>query len=123
MPIYPSIIEKCFIWRCDGYFSFGFENGALNTEKFLELIKGKDAEWLEIAATILSVYDRYRRKFSGAELTEWVISTSCDIKRCDESESQRAHTAVKALGFLLPLDFIFEKRSCAYSFSSGFPHR
>jgi len=57
-----------------------------NTEKFLKVIKGKDAKWLEIAATILSVYDRYRKKFYGDELIEKVISTSCDIKSATEVE-------------------------------------
>ncbi len=52
----------------------------LNIEKFLNVVEGKDAKWLEIAATILSVYDRYRKKFHGAELIEKVVSTSCDIK-------------------------------------------
>lgn len=41
---------------------------SLDTEKFLEVIEGKDAKWLEIASTILSVYDRHRKKFYGAEL-------------------------------------------------------
>jgi len=40
-----------------------------NTEKFLKVMEGKDAKWLEIAATILSVYNRYRKKFYGDELT------------------------------------------------------
>jgi uncharacterized protein YwgA len=57
-----------------------------NGEKFLEVIEGKDAEWLEIAATILSVYERYRRKFSGAELKRRIISTSCDIKSTAKAE-------------------------------------
>ena len=62
------------------------ELGGLNTEKFLKVIDGKDGKWLEIAATILSVYDTYRQKFRGAELIERVISTSCDIKSATEAE-------------------------------------
>jgi len=61
------------------------ELGGLNTEKFLKVIEGKDAKWLEIATTILSVYESYRIKFKGAELRERVISTSCDIKSATEA--------------------------------------
>jgi uncharacterized protein YwgA len=61
------------------------ELGGLNTEKFLKVIAGKDGKWLEIAATILSVYESYRIKFKGAELRERVISTSCDIKSATEA--------------------------------------
>ena len=62
------------------------ELGGLNTETFLKVIEGKDGKWLEIAATILSVYDTYRQKFMGAELRERIISTSCDIKSATEGE-------------------------------------
>ncbi|MEA2052950.1 MAG: hypothetical protein U9O90_09055 [Euryarchaeota archaeon] len=62
------------------------ELGGLNTEKFMKVIEGKDGKWLEIAATILSVYDTYRKKFGGAELKKRVISTSCDIKSATEPE-------------------------------------
>ncbi len=61
------------------------ELGGLNTEKFLKVIAGKDGKWLEIAATILSVYESYRIKYRGAELRERVISTSCDIKSATEA--------------------------------------
>jgi len=62
------------------------ELGGLNTEKFLKVIEGKEGKWLEIAATILSVYESYRIKYWGAELIERVISTSCDIKSATEAE-------------------------------------
>jgi len=58
----------------------------LNTEKFLKVIAGKDGKWLEIAATILSVYESYRIKFREAELRERIIATSCDIKSATEAE-------------------------------------
>lgn len=62
---------------------------SLDTEKFLEVIEEKDAKWLEIASTILSVYDRHRKKFYGAELEEYVISISCNIKSTIEVEKIR----------------------------------
>ena len=62
------------------------ENSQRITEKFLNVIEGKDGKWLEIATTILSVYESYRIKFRGVELIERVISTSCDIKSATEAE-------------------------------------
>jgi len=56
-----------------------------NCEKFLDLIEEKDAEWLEVGATILSVYNRYRGRYFGYELAGRVLSTSCDIKSSIES--------------------------------------
>ncbi|KAF5432119.1 putative protein YwgA [Candidatus Methanophagaceae archaeon] len=84
----------------DDYYNFAdcytsYENdytkelGGFNTDKFLEVIDGKDAKWLEIAATILSVYDTYLKTFRGAELTERVIATSCDIKSATDAEKIR----------------------------------
>ena len=52
----------------------------LHARKYLSLIGGKDAEWLEVAATILSLYYRYKGKFFGSKLEESILSTTCDIK-------------------------------------------
>lgn len=74
----------------------------LNAEKFLNVVEGKDAKWLEIAATILSVYDRYRKKFYGAELIEKVISTSCDIKSATEDKKiLRVFEELKSVGLVV----------------------
>lgn len=54
--------------------------GGLNAKKLLDVIEGKNSEWLEIAATILSVYNRYRMRYFGDDLEDKVLSTSCDIK-------------------------------------------
>jgi len=54
--------------------------GVLNTDEFLKMIEGKDVEWLEVAATILSLYNRYHGKYSAANLEEVILSTTCDIK-------------------------------------------
>lgn len=51
-----------------------------NSGEFIKIMEGKDGKWLEIAATVLSVYDNYRESFSGTELIGRVMSTSCDIK-------------------------------------------
>ena len=78
------------------------ELGGLNTEKFLKVIAGKDGKWLEIAATILSVYDRYREKFHGDELIEKVISTSCDIKSAtDVKKIQRVFKELKSIELIV----------------------
>jgi uncharacterized protein YwgA len=78
------------------------ELGGLNTEKFLNVIDGKDGKWLEIAATILSVYESYRIKFSGVELIERVISTSCDIKSATEAEKiHRVFEDLKRVGLIV----------------------
>jgi uncharacterized protein YwgA len=62
---------------------------SLDIEKFLEVIEGKDAKWLEIASTIISVYDRHRKKFYGAKLKDYVISISGNIKSTIEGEKIR----------------------------------
>ncbi|TRZ53105.1 MAG: hypothetical protein D4S01_01830 [Dehalococcoidia bacterium] len=62
------------------------ELGGLNAKKLLEVIEGKNSEWLEIAATILSVHNRYRMRYFGDELADKVLSTSCDIKSTISSE-------------------------------------
>ena len=73
-----------------------------NTENFLKVIEGKDAKWLEIAATILSVYDRYQKKFHGDELIEKVISTSCDIKSAtDIKKIHRVFEELKRVGLIV----------------------
>jgi uncharacterized protein YwgA len=73
-----------------------------NTKKFLKVIEGKDAKWLEIAATILSVYDRYRKKFYGDELIEKVISTSCDIKSAtDVKKIHRVFEELKSVELIV----------------------
>ena len=65
------------------------------------MVEGKDAKWLEIAATILSVYDKYRKKFHGAELIEKVISTSCDIKSATEAKKiHRVFEELKSVGLI-----------------------
>jgi len=77
------------------------ELGGFNTEKFIEVIEGKDGKWLEIAATILSVYDRYRKKFRGAELIDRVRSTSCDIKSATEAKMiYRVFEELKRVGLI-----------------------
>ena len=66
------------------------------------MIEGKDAKWLEIAATILSVYDRYRKKFHSDELIEKVISTSCDIKSAtDVKKIHRVFEELKSVGLIV----------------------
>ena len=80
---------------------FTKELEGLNIKKFLNAIEGKDAKWLEIAATILSVYDSYRKKFYGAELIEKVISTSCDIKSATEVKKiHRVFEELKRVGLI-----------------------
>ena len=80
---------------------FTKELKGLNIEKFLNAVEGKDAKWLEIAATILSVYDSYRKKFYGAELIEKVISTSCDIKSATEVKKiHRVFEELKRVGLI-----------------------
>ncbi len=77
------------------------ELGGFNAKKFIEVIEGKDGKWLEIAATILSVYDRYREKFHGDELIEKVISTSCDIKSAtDVKKIHRVFEELKSVGLI-----------------------
>ena len=74
---------------------------SLDTEKFLEVIEEKDAKWLEIASTILSVYDRHRKKFYGAELKKYVISISCNIKSTIEVEKiHRVFEELKKFGLI-----------------------
>jgi len=51
-----------------------------DSKTFLDLIKSKDAEWLEIAATILSLYRRYLWRYDVAKLEDLIMSTTCDIK-------------------------------------------
>lgn len=77
------------------------EFGEFNTEKFMEVIEEKDGKWLEIAATILSVYESYRKKFGGAELIELVLSTSCDIKSATEVKKiHRIFEELKRVGLI-----------------------
>lgn len=54
--------------------------GNFNGEKLLDIIGGKSSRWLEIAATILSVWDDYRRAMRGEELKTRVMDTVNDIK-------------------------------------------
>ena len=88
-PYSPALADD-YYKLADAYSLYGGdytkELGGLNTEKFLKVIEGKDGKWLEIAATVLSVYESYQIKFRGAELIERVISTSCDIKSATEGE-------------------------------------
>ncbi|MBN1761619.1 MAG: hypothetical protein JW878_00880 [Methanomicrobia archaeon] len=56
------------------------ELGGFKAKKFLELIGGKGAEWLEVAGTILSLYQRYKGKYLGDKLEKSILSTTCDIK-------------------------------------------
>jgi hypothetical protein len=54
-----------------------------------------------VFATILSVYDTYRKKFGGAELKKRVISTSCDIKSATEGEKiRRVFEELKIAGLI-----------------------
>lgn len=91
-PYSPALADD-YYKLADSYSLYGgdYTKGlrGFNTEKFLNVIEGKDAKWLEIAATILSVYDGYRKKFHGADLIEKVISTSCDIKSATEVKKIR----------------------------------
>lgn len=49
-------------------------------EKFVEVVNGKDERWLEITATLLSVYKDYKRIFKGDELEKRIIETTSSIK-------------------------------------------
>lgn len=53
-----------------------------NFGKFADLVKGKDYKWLEIASTILFIWENNMRKaWSGEdELKTFVISRTSDIK-------------------------------------------
>ena len=88
-PYSPALADD-YYKLADSYSLYGGdytkELKGLNIEKFLNVIEGKDGKWLEIATTILSVYESYRIKFRGVELIERVISTSCDIKSATEAE-------------------------------------
>jgi len=87
---YSSELADDYYKLADHYLSYTGDyteaTGSLDTKKFLEVIEGKDVKWLEIASTILSVYDRHREIISGAELEEGVISISCNIKSTIEVE-------------------------------------
>lgn len=54
--------------------------GNFNAEKFQDIVGKKSPRWLEIAATILSVWNDYRRAMRGEELKTRVIETVNDIK-------------------------------------------
>lgn len=53
----------------------GFKKG-----KFVKVVEGKDDRWLEIAATLLSVYEDYKRIFKDGELEKRIIDTTSNIK-------------------------------------------
>ena len=40
----------------------------MREDVFLELVRGKDSRWLELATTIMSVYERNRDKVTKSEL-------------------------------------------------------
>ncbi|KAF5412821.1 MAG: hypothetical protein C5S38_07790 [Candidatus Methanophagaceae archaeon] len=90
-PYSPALAGDYYNFDCYSSYETDYtkELGGFNTAKFLELIDGKDAKWLEIAATILSVYDTYLKTFRGAELIERVIATACDIKSATDAEKIR----------------------------------
>ena len=52
----------------------------IDVEKLLDVIGGKSSYWLEIAATIFSVWGDYCEVFTGEELKKRVISTAKEIK-------------------------------------------
>jgi uncharacterized protein YwgA len=59
---------------------------SIDVEGYTSLIQGKDKRWLEIAATISSVYDHHKIRFDDEEkLREVVVRKTCEIK--EESES------------------------------------
>lgn len=51
-----------------------------DTNKFLDLVKGQDADWLEVAATMLSISSRYRSVADKRKLKEIILTTTEDIK-------------------------------------------
>ncbi len=49
-------------------------------ENFIDFVKNKDGTWLEIAATALSIMDRYKYMASGEELEDIIINLTERIK-------------------------------------------
>ena len=103
---YSSTLADDYYKLADSYSSYKEdytkELGGFNAEKFMEVVEEKDGKWLEIAATILSVYDRYREKFHGDELIEKVISTSCDIKSAtDVKKIHRVFEELKSVELIV----------------------
>jgi len=54
--------------------------GSFDGERFLDLVGGKSTRWLEIAATVLSVWADYCNTFHGEELKKRVVLTVKGLK-------------------------------------------
>jgi uncharacterized protein YwgA len=51
-----------------------------NADKFLDVIKDKDTSWLEVAATIMSLYERFNGEYPREKLTGIILSKTFDMK-------------------------------------------
>lgn len=70
-------------------------------EKFIEIVKGKDNEWLEIATTLLSVYKSYKRLFEGKSLEKKVVEATNEIKSfADKKTIEVMWKELKAYGLI-----------------------
>ena len=56
------------------------ELGGFDANGFLKLVKGQDADWLEVAATMLSIHSRYRSMADKRKLKEIILAMTKDIK-------------------------------------------
>ena len=52
----------------------------LDENAFVDLITRKDISWLEVATTLLSLHNSYRRLYSGRELKNNVINRTLELK-------------------------------------------
>jgi len=60
----------------------------LDVDAFSAFTSDRSREWLEVAATLKSIYNRYKHLDPPDEARKWAIERAADIKEITESEAR-----------------------------------
>lgn len=83
-PYSPALAEAYYEGLDDVTVSEDALDG-LDTDRFLEVVAGKDTRWLELASTLVSLSNRYARYEEPETVEEAAIARASELKDADES--------------------------------------
>lgn len=102
-PYSPALARDYY----DGAFASVAANDAppsVDYSSFLELVGGRDREWLEVASTLKSIHDRYYESPDDPyEETdyEWIISRTAELKDVSEATAEGIYAELAAFDLVV----------------------
>ena len=82
-PYSPNLADDYYRLGASGCSSYDFRGlfPGFDQDKFIQIVKGKSVGWLEVATTLLSIYNNNKQQMAHDELISFAYERTVELKR------------------------------------------